>query len=110
MNFHLVSQGLKNAEKYLQKITQINNSVIFAADRTVGWGNRKKGIFKGVYYPLEYQALIDSQQYSFLLSDGSFFQFYYEFSLDKEEELKMARLAFYPKPISTKDTDRKSVV
>lgn len=34
--------------------------------------------------------------------DGSFFQFFYEFNVNGE--LKKARLAFYPKPMATKDS------
>ena len=42
---------------------------------------------------------MDTQQYSILLKDSSFFQFYYQF--EKSGKLKTARLAYYPKPVQT---------
>lgn len=68
----------------------------------ISWVGRTPGIIKGVYYPLEYQFLLDHQQYSLLLSDGSFFQFYYSF--DASKELEKACLTYYPQPMSTRDT------
>lgn len=50
---------------------------------------------------MEYQYLIDHQQYSILLSDGSFFQFFYAFN---GGQLSKARLAYYPRPIATSDS------
>jgi hypothetical protein len=102
MRLALAQQGLQNAIAHLSSCTQTNNTLIIAADRTISWTARDTGIIKGVYYPLEYQHLLDRHQYSLLLSDGSFFQFFYRF--DQEDSLEKARLAFYPKPIPTLET------
>lgn len=95
-------QGLNNAVTYLSKAIQVQNTMVSEIDRTISWGGRTPGILKGIFYPLEYQFLLDRQQYSVLLSDGSFFQFYYLF--DTEGELRQARLAFFPPPVSTRDS------
>ena len=95
-------QGLNNAVAYLGSTIQVQNTIVSENDRTISWRGRTTGILKGVYYPLEYQFLLDRQQYSVLLSDGSFFQFYYLF--DSEGKLQQARLAFFPPPISTRDS------
>jgi hypothetical protein len=43
--------------------------------------------------------LVDNHQYSIILKDGSFFQFYYFF---KNKVLTSAKLAFYPVPVGCK--------
>lgn len=95
-------QGLNNAVASLGNAIQVQNTVVSENNRTISWIGRTTGIVKGIYYPLEYQFLLDRQQYSVLLSDGSFFQFYYKFDL--EDKLQQARLAFFPAPISTRDS------
>jgi hypothetical protein len=102
MRFGNVCQGLINAFELLSPILQIDNRLVLDRDKELSWQNRKPGILKGVYYPLEYQSLLDRQQYSLLLSDGSFFQFYYSFN--SKDELEKVRLAYFPCPISTRDT------
>lgn len=101
MNFAHVCQGVINAKNHLGDQTQIDNIQVDRAGRSVSWHGRKSGIIKSLYYPLEYQFLIDSHQYSLLLSDGSFFQFFYSF--DVNDKLVSARLAFYPRPLPTRD-------
>lgn len=101
MNFAHARQGLNNALRCLSKITQVSNVLVEADKLSISWLGRKPGILKDLYYPLEYQFLLDGQQYSVLLSDGSFFQFFYEF--DASGVLKKGRLAFYPRPLSTRD-------
>lgn len=101
MRFALASQGVNHASNHLAGITQTNNVVRIQAERTVTWVDRLTGIQKGVYYPLEYQFLLDRHQYSLLLSDGSFFQFFYRF--DEADVLQEARLAYYPRPIPTSE-------
>lgn len=80
----------------------IQADLVFATQNEVSWFNYKPGIFRDVYYPLEYQWLLDNRQYSFLLCDGSFLQFYYAFD---KEGLYSARAALYPKPLSIKVSD-----
>lgn len=102
MRFAKACIGLENAISHLTDVIQIQNTSVIKSNRTISWMGRTPGIIKGVYYPLEYQFLLDHQQYSLLLSDGSFFQFYYSF--DVNDELKKACLTYYPRPISTRDT------
>ena len=102
MNFSKASQGLNLVKSYLSNITQVDNTSIIKSNKTISWNNRKTGIHKNNYYPLEYQYILDLQQYSFLLSDSSFFQFYYNF--DSNGALYHARLAYYPRPINSKDS------
>ena len=101
MRFSLATVGLRHALEALAPVTQVSNSYVDHGTRTVSWQSYTPGFQRGVYYPLEYQFLLDRQQYSVLLSDGSFFQFYYSFG--KTDKLEQARLAFYPRPISTVD-------
>lgn len=101
MRIAQASQGVLHVIAYLEAVTQVNNVLILRDEKTVSWAGRLPGIVKGSYYPLEYQHSLDNQQYSLLLSNGSFFQFYYDF--DENDELVKARLAFYPRPISTSD-------
>ncbi len=102
MRFALAAQGVENAARYLRSITQVSNIVVAQGEQKISWSGYTPGITKGVYYPLEYQFLLDRQQYSLLLADGSFFQFFYGF--DAEDALLSARLAFYPRPLRTSDT------
>lgn len=102
MRFAQACQGLQNATAHLIGITQLRNFCLLAEEREISWNGRVTGIQKNVYYPLEYQFLLDRQQYSILLSDGSFFQFYYAF--DEKDCLKKARLAYYPRPHPTNDS------
>lgn len=99
MNFALACQGLQHAVSYLNSLTQVDNTTTSSSAKYIGWQGRKTGIQKNVYYPIEYQYLLDTQQYSLLLSDSSFFQFYFQF--DSEDCLKSSRLAYYPKPVRT---------
>ena len=102
MRFAKACHGLKNAISHLSCVIQTNNTLVLNSDQTISWVGRTPGIIKGVYYPLEYQFLLDRQQYSLLLSDGSFFHFFYSF--DANNELEKACLTYYPQPISTRDT------
>jgi hypothetical protein len=101
MNFAMASQGLNHAISHLAGVTQVKNIEISSGNKHISWQGRKSGIQKNVYYPLEYQYLLDNQQYSLLLSDGSFFQFFFQFS--QSDKLKSARLAYYPRPVKTID-------
>jgi len=102
MRFSHAEQGVRNAIRHLASHTQVENSCIISQELQISWQGRKPGIYKNSYYPIEYQKLLDSQQYSILLTDGSFFQFYYGF--DEAEALKKGRLAFYPAPIKSTST------
>jgi hypothetical protein len=99
MNYALACQGLMHALSLLSGITQVDNTTTSTPNRYIGWSGRKPGIQKNVYYPIEYQYLLDTQQYSVLLRDSSFFQFFFQF--DASDKLSSARLAYYPRPVNT---------
>lgn len=102
MNFAHAHMGVLNAKRHLSEKIQLDNVQIDQGEKSISWNGRKPGIVKNLYYPLEYQFLIDTHQYSLLLSDGSFFQFFYKF--DAGGDLTGARLAFYPRPMATRDS------
>jgi hypothetical protein len=102
MKFAQVTQSLNHVLEILQPLIQANHIKIDEAHQEISWRNRIRGIIKDVYYPIEYQHLIDTRQYSLLLSNGSFLQFYYGF--DEKGAPKSVRLAYYPSPVSTKET------
>lgn len=103
MKFAHIQQGIIHVFDHLSKITQMHNVDINQSTKCVTWKGRASGIQRGVYYPFEYQYLLDHQQYSVLLSDASFFQFYYQFN--QANELKEARLAYYPYPHYVTDSE-----
>jgi len=101
MNYASVQQGLEWVRSYLRPYLQVDLSYTTSQEQVVGWRGYVGGVDRNVYYPLEYQYLLDHGQYSFLLSDASFLQMYYRFG---EDGLEMARLAYYPAPIRLKAT------
>jgi hypothetical protein len=101
MNFAQAQQGINHAISLLSSVTQIENIEFRNNERIISWIGRLPGISRDTYYALEYQSLLDRQQYSVLLSDGSYFQFFYEF--DDADNLKFGRLAYYPRPVETRD-------
>ncbi len=101
MGFALASQGIERVRQHLLPVTQVSNFVLRSEAREISWGGRASGVAKGVYYPIEYQHLLDRQQYSVLLGNGSFFQFFYCFN--NQDQLHKAKLAYYPRPIPTGD-------
>ncbi|MFM8758003.1 MAG: DUF2290 domain-containing protein [Methylophilaceae bacterium] len=103
MRFAHAQQGVKNAVTALSHVIQTNNIHVDINKQTISWFNRLPGFQKDLYYPFEYQALLDKQQYSLLLADGSFLQIFYDFS--GGAKLRSARLALYPQPIATRITE-----
>jgi hypothetical protein len=103
MRFAHAKQGVINAVAALSHVVQTNNIHVDDNERTISWFNRLSGFQKDLYYPIEYQALLDKQQYSLLLADGSFLQIFYDFA--GGDELRSARLALYPQPIDTRVTE-----
>lgn len=89
-----VEQSLINIKSLFGTIIQSNNVNI--GKNIISWDNYKPGILTNVGYLREYQQLLDNQQYSYLLIDNSFFQFYFDY--DSKGNLVKCRLAYYPKP------------
>jgi len=93
MNKASVEHSIGNIKKcFSKKIIGTNTS---SENNSISWHNYKSGIIKGVSYPREYQLLLDERQYSFLMMDSSFFQFYFQFDT---EGLSSCRMAYYPVP------------
>lgn len=92
-----VTQSIQHIRSSLTAWIQADLVVVSKSD--ISWVNYRPGIYSNEYYPLEYQWLLDNRQYSFLLRDGSFLQFYYAFD---DEGLLSARAALYPKPLPSK--------
>lgn len=89
--------GLEIARSFLRPVIQVDRTLVLAEERCITWTGRVPGVVRDVYYPLEYQYLIDRGQYSFLLTDGSFLQVFYRFN--DEDVLQAARLAYFPTPL-----------
>jgi len=70
---------------------------------TLSWNNYKPSIYKSLYFR-EYEQLLHGKQYSFLLADKSFIQFYYSFL--ENGILTKAKLAYYPYPLQLKETTK----
>ncbi|CAJ1865497.1 DUF2290 domain-containing protein [Aeromonas jandaei] len=67
---------------------------------SLSWGQYKKGISNNILYSKEYENLLNDRQYSILMIDKSFFQFYYDF---EGRTLKKMKLCYYPYPISVQE-------
>jgi hypothetical protein len=63
----------------------------------VSWNGYETGFVSDLLYADEHARLLQKRQYSLLLYDRSFIQFYYKF--DDTGELTSGRLAYYPSPI-----------
>ncbi|UOB51750.1 DUF2290 domain-containing protein [Acinetobacter junii] len=94
MRIKQINQSLKNIESIFSKIILTTN--YYQNNNCISWKNYKAGILKNLSYPREFQILLDNSQYSFLLKDNSFIQFYYDF--DENDNLISCRLAYYPVP------------
>lgn len=93
MTIDFISSNLDACKKGFSKIIQSTGYVVSSSE--VSWSNYLMGIEKS-HYVFDYCKAVNNQQYSFLLTDGSFFQFYYRFGSDLQ--IEKARLAYYPKP------------
>ena len=94
MNVQVVTRSFADINKCFSKILLDSNTEF--TNNAISWMNYQPGIDKGFAYAAVYQRLIDKRQYSFLLHDNSFFQFYFEW---ENQELAKAKLAFYPTPV-----------
>jgi hypothetical protein len=107
MRFAQLSQGIRHLTDEMRSVTQANRIAIDQEKRLVTWRGHRSGIRSNAYYPMEFQFMLDTQQYSLLLSDQSFFQFYYQF--DDEDVLLKARLAYYPVPTNLNITQEEII-
>ncbi|HIF9496499.1 TPA: DUF2290 domain-containing protein [Photobacterium damselae] len=97
---HII-QSLFNIEKVYATLIMTTN-VDFTNPKVITWNNYRSGILSNISYPREYQLLVDTSQYSYLLKDNSFFQFYFDY--DDKDKLTKCRLAYYPAPAFTKES------
>lgn len=98
----------------LEETFKVFESLIMKAnyqkpDLIISWPNYQSPPHN-LYYAREYEYLIEKQQYSFLLQDGSVIQIYYKFEeatepgkkkTKKKTELTEYRLALCPYPLIT---------
>lgn len=96
-----VIQSLHNIDKVYPTLIMTTN-VDLTNPKVITWEKYRPGILSNISYPREYQLLVDGGQYSYLLKDNSFFQFY--FGYDDQDQLTKCRLAYYPAPAFTKES------
>ena len=94
ISMNVIERSLSDIVQGLQDHIIGNN--ICRKGNQISWNNYQSGIIKKIYYPFEYQKIIDGKQYSLLLDDLSAIQFFYDFN--NESKLISARLAIYPNP------------
>jgi hypothetical protein len=111
-----MSKSLQLDDVYtnLEDTLEVFESLIMEAnyqkqDLIISWPNYQSPPHN-LYYAREYEYLIEKQQYSFLLQDGSVIQIYYKFEeateqgkkkTQKKTELTEYRLALCPYPLIT---------
>ncbi|MEM7421086.1 MAG: DUF2290 domain-containing protein [Pseudomonadota bacterium] len=88
-------------ERAFQDINQLFAGFILETNvaetaSAISWNGYRSGFFSNRVYGSEYQNLIDSRQFSFLLFDKSFIQLFFEWN---GNELKKAKLAYFPVPV-----------
>ncbi|MBP9188992.1 MAG: DUF2290 domain-containing protein [Chitinophagales bacterium] len=86
--------NLKTIEKIFSNFIQESNFI--RVEDKITWPDFKSGINKSLYMR-QYETLLNSRQYTFLLSNKSFIQLYFEFT--KEQQIKTIKYAYYPYPI-----------
>lgn len=94
MDEQVVTRSLNDINVCFSKIILDTNYEI--QNQKISWVNYHHGIDKGVAYAAVYQRLVDNKQYSFLLADSSFIQFFFEWN---GNNLIKAKLAYYPTPV-----------
>lgn len=92
MKIQDISKSLDKCLKYYREMILTSNYI--RHNEILSWGQYQSGISKGSYLS-NYCNLVSERQYSFLMEDNSFFQFFYEW---EEGTLKNAKVAFYPNP------------
>lgn len=100
MNITAIDESLKFINEQYSDILLTSNYI--NTKNKITWQTYKKGIYNRILYSKEYEMLLNERQYSFLLKDKSFFQFYYEFEND---ELNKAKLCYYPYPLNNNESD-----
>lgn len=100
MDFEQIETDLTHIKNFFKDFIIESNYMISPPEIT--WKNYSPGISKFLY-SREYTDLVNKRQYSFLLKDKSFFQFYYNYN--KEKVLTKAKLAYYPMPVSLIEED-----
>ena len=91
----------------LEKIDKIYSDILLTSNycrcgSSISWNRYESGIYSKLLYAKEYEELVSRRQYSFLLKDKSFFQFYYDFV---GHEINKAKLCYYPYPIANQEDD-----
>jgi len=99
MTLNSVYSNIETAELVFRSL--IISTYYIKSDNEISWLNYSPGIFKNLYAK-EYESIIRSKQYSFLLKDNKgCIQFYYSFNGSKLVKMK---LCYYPYPVELKET------
>ncbi|HBO4443639.1 DUF2290 domain-containing protein [Pseudomonas aeruginosa] len=99
LSLKMLTDHFKKGNELVLDSTKITQD---KATGDISWRRYTSGILSPSNYAEEYRHLLDGGQYSILLEDQSFIQFYYSFKGDK---LHKARLAYYPSPYDFRLTD-----
>ncbi|WP_039925397.1 DUF2290 domain-containing protein [Alishewanella aestuarii] len=94
MDFTYILRSLRDINSHYKDIILESNYI--HENDIISWPNYRSGILNRKIYGSEYQKLIDSRQYSFLLFDKSFIQFFFE---KEGDHITKAKLAYYPVPL-----------
>lgn len=86
---------IKNCFKEIILDTLVNSD-----NDIISWKNYSSGISQKMYAK-EFEDLKSNRQYSFLLKNKGFVQFYYDF---RNKKLNKAKLAYYPYPVILKES------
>ena len=78
----------------------ILDTLVDSENDVISWKNYSPGVSKKMY-AREFEDLKNNRQYSFLLKNKGFIQFYYDF---RNGKLNKAKLAYYPYPVVLKES------
>ena len=78
----------------------ILDTLVNSENDVISWKNYSPGVSKKMY-AREFEDLKNNRQYSFLLKNKGFIQFYYDF---RNGKLNKAKLAYYPYPVVLKES------
>ncbi|MBB1334915.1 MULTISPECIES: DUF2290 domain-containing protein [unclassified Pseudoalteromonas] len=94
MDFEYIQRAFRDINTHYSPLLLESNHLI--EDKRISWPSYKAGIYGNTIYGTEYQRLIDTRQYSYLLFDKSFIQMFYE---KNNNVITKAKLAYYPVPL-----------
>jgi len=100
MTFNNIVTDINSIKKCYKEL--ILDTLVESNNNIVSWKDYSSGISKKMY-AREFEDLKNNRQYSFLLKNNGFVQFYYDFTNNK---LNKAKLAYYPYPVMLKESPK----